>query len=141
MKFLIRQGEPVPLARLMECLADNVKRAPQSVTVTDYKSTRRLEQNAYYWVMLTQVADWIYEHEGEPKDAARIHWEMKSLFQPVEGMYTTEIVLDGRVLEVELTRHKSTTKNSVSEMAEYTEKVIAYWALRGCQFTVGGERG
>jgi len=85
--------------------------------------------------MLSQVSEWSYEHGIPENSALSIHEHMKSLFQPAIGSYPCDVILGGKVVNVDVSIHKSTTKNTISEMAEYTEKVVAYWVEQGVQFT------
>ena len=136
MKFIIRSGEFRPLAALLEHLARATETHPQQVEVRDYQSKRSLEQNAYLWgVLYSQARDWILEHEGESVDPLVLHEQMKARYQPVVGSYMTQIVIDGIVRDVDVPIPKSTTKNTVPEMAEFIEKVTVFFIEKhGVQF-------
>lgn len=134
MKYIIRKGEGETVARLLEHIADAVEHAPQLVTVRDYEETRKLEQNNYYWSMITQVAKWRWEREGHLTPGEVIHEQMKRQFQPVIGSFVEQITVNGQVIEHEQTVHKSTTENSIADMAEYTENVVAFWVDYGVEF-------
>ena len=136
MKFIIRSGETRPLAALIEHLDCATAVHPQEVTVKDYQSKRSLEQNAYLWgVLYTQARDWMFEHEGESVDPLVLHEQMKARYQPVVGSYMTQLVIDGVVRDVDVPIPKSTTRNTVPEMAEFIEKVTVFFIEKhGVQF-------
>ena len=133
-RYIIRQGEQRVLAAMLENLARAVEGHPQEVTFRDYQDKRSTEQNSAYWAMLSEVRDWLWEHRADPVYPEVLHMQCKQLFQPTVGHYSTEIVLDGKIITVDVPIPKSTTRNSVQEMSEYMEKVAAYWVEQGVQF-------
>ncbi len=137
MKFIIRASEHRPLGALLEYLEHAVPQCPQQIEVRDYRSKRSLEQNAYYWAaVVTPIMHHLLVHCGRPTSAAIVHEQNKRLFQPVIGSFETALETPGGTLiPYEQTVHKSTTQNSVKEMAEFIEAVIAHWAELGVKFT------
>lgn len=126
MRFIIRKDEQRPLTYLLEYLAKAVETCAQVVEVRDHKSKRRLEQNAAYWAMLSEARDWIHEHRGETLDPLIIHEQFKAYFQPIIGSFRCQIVLDGRVRDIDRPVPKSTTQNDEAEFAKYHKKCEAY---------------
>lgn len=135
MKYIIRQGEQRVLAGMLEHLADAVVAHPQVVTFADYRSNRSVEQNSAYWAMLSEVRDWLWNHEGDAVPVEVLHMQMKQQFQPIIGSYSTQIKApNGHLWWTDIPIPKSTTRNSVKEMAEYMEKVEAHWVMQGIKF-------
>lgn len=135
MRFIIRKNTALPLQRLLEYLEKATEACPQVVEVKDYEQIRKLEQNAYYWgPVVSQVCKHLAENCGRPTEAEVIHELHKRLFQPVVGSFETQAKCGDEWFPIEQTVHKSTTKNTVKEMAEFIQQVEAYWADQGVIF-------
>jgi len=130
--FILRRDETGAinssvLARLIHMIEVATENGPQLVTLRAYEAKRKVEQNSYYWAMLSQVAAWNHEHGIEPSTTLVIHEQMKMSFQPTIGSYPFEMMVDsscggvvGRTVDVPIP--KSTTDNTVKEMADLLEK-------------------
>lgn len=107
--------------------ACNDRERPLRVIVTEAEAKRRLEQNRYYWgVVITSIAEqaWV-NGQRFSKDA----WH--EYFAREFGLCEDITLPSGEVV----TRRMSTTEMSVSQFAEYTEKVHAYGAMElGVEF-------
>jgi hypothetical protein len=93
--------------------ADNGK--PLSVTVTEHKAKRSLDQNSLYWRRLSEIAEqaWI---DGRQYDRDAWHHYMGSQFLPMRETPGGELV------------PVSTTTLDVADFTEYLNKIEAFVA-------------
>ena len=105
---------------------------PLEVVIRPHKATRRLEQNALYWVRLGEIADQAYIG-GRLYDAETLHaWCKREFLPDVTSRGTAKwIVLPNgeRVLNM------STGDLNVSEFADYLTQVEAWGAGLGVMFS------
>jgi len=97
-------------------LAQVVESLPLEVVIKPYKRNRTVEQNDYYWTVLTHIS----QETGYTKDD--LHDMMRYKFL---GMQKKEVA--GVVIEY----LPSTTKLKVGDMADYITQIDAWSAERG----------
>lgn len=96
---------------------------PLAVQVSEYKSKRKQEQNAYYWLRLQEIAEqaWV---GGRQYSREVWHEFYKDKYAPKEEAPNGKLVAT------------STTKMSVPEFAKYVEAIEAEAAMEyGVRFS------
>ncbi|MDX8401732.1 MAG: recombination protein NinB [Mariprofundaceae bacterium] len=97
-----------------------VQERPLEVVVRPYRSKRTLEQNAYYWRLIADIAHFI----GDDKESVAL--EMKARF--LEPVKVVDLP-DGSKAAV----YPSSADMTVGELAEFCEKIEA-WAVHELGF-------
>lgn len=93
-----------------------------SVTVKPYKSTRTLDQNEYYWKLVTELAD---------------YFGLKSKDEMHEVLLYKLLSEEKQIKNLKVITINSTTKLNVKQFNEYLEKVKDF--ARGYGFKLGEE--
>jgi len=93
-----------------------------SVTVKPYKSTRSLDQNEYYWKLVTELAD---------------YFGLKSKDEMHEVLLYKLLSEEKQIKNLKVMTIGSTTKLNVKQFNEYLEKVKEF--ARGYGFKLGEE--
>ena len=93
-----------------------------SVTVKPYKSTRSLDQNEYYWRLVTELAD---------------YFGLKSKDEMHEVLLYKLLSEEKQIKNLKVMTIGSTTKLNVKQFNEYLEKVKEF--ARGYGFKLGEE--
>ena len=93
-----------------------------SVTVKPYKSTRSLDQNEYYWKLVTELAD---------------YFGLKSKDEMHEVLLYKLLSEEKQIKNLKVMTIGSTTKLNVKQFNEYLEKVKKF--ARGYGFKLGEE--
>lgn len=102
------------------------------IQIREHKSTRKLEQNALYWVRLGEIAEqaWI---QGRRYEAETLHEYCKRVYLPEicdKGVYKWVVLPTGdRVLRM------STGDLNTREFADYLTQVEAFGASLGVMFS------
>ena len=93
-----------------------------SVTVKPYKSTRTLDQNEYYWKLVTDLAD---------------YFGLKSKDEMHEVLLYKLLSEEKQIKNLKVMTIGSTTKLNVKQFNEYLEKVKEF--AKGYGFKLGEE--
>ena len=93
-----------------------------SVTVKPFKSTRSLDQNEYYWKLVTELAD---------------YFGLKSKNEMHEVLLYKLLSEEKQIKNLNVITVGSTTKLNVKQMNDYIEKVKEF--ARGYGFKLGEE--
>ena len=93
-----------------------------SVTVKPYKSTRSLDANAYYWKLVTELAD---------------YFGLKSKDEMHEVLLYKLLSEEKQIKNLKVMTINSTTKLNVKQMNDYIKKVQDF--ARGYGFKLGEE--
>ena len=93
-----------------------------SVTVKPYKSTRTLDQNEYYWKLVTELAD---------------YFGLKSKDEMHEVLLYKLLSEEKQIKNLKVMTINSTTKLNVKQFNEFLEKVKDF--ARGYGFKLGEE--
>ncbi len=86
---------------------------PLEIVIQPHRSKRTLEQNAYYWQLITDIANYI----GDDKES--VAWEMKARF--LEPVKVVDLP-DGSKAAI----YPSTADMTVKELTEYCEMIEAF---------------
>jgi len=110
----------------LDGLVEKLKQLDQnvlwSVTVKPYKSTRSLDQNEYYWKLVTELAD---------------YFGLKSKDEMHEVLLYKLLSEEKQIKNLKVMTIGSTTKLNVKQFNEYLEKVKEF--ARGYGFKLGEE--
>ncbi len=110
----------------LNALVEKLKQLDQnvlwSVTVKPYKSTRSLDQNEYYWKLVTELAD---------------YFGLKSKDEMHEVLLYKLLSEEKQIKNLKVMTIGSTTKLNVKQFNEYLEKVKEF--ARGYGFKLGEE--
>lgn len=110
----------------LDGLVEKLKQLDQnvlwSVTVKPYKSTRSLDQNEYYWKLVTELAD---------------YFGLKSKDEMHEVLLYRLLSEEKQIKNLKVMTIGSTTKLNVKQFNEYLEKVKEF--ARGYGFKLGEE--
>jgi len=119
--YILRPDAETVYDSILSHLADKSK--TWKVTISEYKSTRSQEQNAYYWAaVLPAIAKFIFEVRGDCYTPEDIHeFYRESLLPP------REVTIKGVTKVI----RPSTRSLSVGDFAEYLDKVIAHASTGG----------
>ena len=93
-----------------------------SVTVKPYKSTRTLDQNEYYWKLVTELAD---------------YFGLKSKDEMHEVLLYKLLSEEKQIKNLKVMTINSTTKLNVKQMNDYIKRVQEF--ARGYGFKLGEE--
>jgi hypothetical protein len=110
------------LDNLVNQLKDLDQNKLWSVTVKPYKSTRSLDQNEYYWKLVTELADY-FGLKSKDEMHQVLLYKLLSEEKQIKNLKDLTIV--------------STTKLNVKQFNEYLEKVKEF--ARGYNFKLGEE--
>ena len=120
-RFVLRNQQIAEnAARFIVGLAVNDDVPLLEVVVRPYRSKRSLEQNAYYWKLITEIADFI----GDDKESVSLQMKAKFL-EPLKIVPLS----DGSKAAV----FPSTADMTVRELATFCEMIEA-WAVRELGF-------
>ena len=119
MKFTLNKNNLDGLVSKLKELDQNVLWA---VTVKPYKSTRTLDQNDYYWRLVTELAD---------------YFGLKSKDEMHEVLLYKLLSEEKQIKNLKVITINSTTKLNVKQFNEYLEKVKEF--ARGYGFKLGEE--
>lgn len=109
-------GEVVEREKLLRWFNRYLDRMPDGERVIEFvESTRTNTQNAYYWVVLNIMAN---EFGTTPNE---LHEYFKGEFLPSQEYFTL----------ISRRRMRSTTEQTISQMAEYIDKVVRFAAENG----------
>ena len=110
----------------LDGLVEKLKQLDQnvlwSVTVKPYKSTRSLDQNEYYWKLVTELAD---------------YFGLKSKDEMHEVLLYKLLSEEKQIKNLNVITVGSTTKLNVKQFNDYIEKVKEF--ARGYGFKLGEE--
>jgi len=110
-KFIIKQGNGV-LSRVKAYIDGLYEEKSYIVTVKEYKKSRSLEQNAYYWVVVGIISDYTgYDKDGL-HEAFKRNFIGKDEGKDMFGNYYC--------------KPKSTTELNTKQFGEYLDKVMLY---------------
>ena len=117
-RFVVRPENRLDVLQIIHqwLLAQVVESLPLEVVIKPYKRNRTVEQNDYYWTVLTHIS----QETGYTKDD--LHDMMRYKFL---GMQKKEVA--GVVIEY----LPSTTKLKVGDMADYITQIDQWSAERG----------
>ena len=117
-RFVVRPENRLDVLQIIHqwLLAQAVESLPLEVVIRPYKRNRTVEQNDYYWAVLTHIS----QETGYTKDD--LHDMMRYKFL---GMQKKEVA--GVVIEY----LPSTTKLKVGDMADYITQIDQWSAERG----------
>ncbi len=107
---------------LVRSLKDLDKANLWTVKITPYKSTRSLDQNDYYWRLVTELAD---------------YFGLKSKDEMHEVLSYKLLSEEKQIKNLKVMTINSTTKLNVKEFNEYLEKVKEF--ARGYGFKLNEE--
>ena len=107
---------------LVRSLKDLDKANLWTVKITPYKSTRSLDQNDYYWRLVTELAD---------------YFGLKSKDEMHEVLSYKLLSEEKQIKNLKVMTINSTTKLNVKEFNEYLEKVKKF--ARGYGFKLNEE--
>jgi hypothetical protein len=110
------------LDNLVNQLKDLDQNKLWSVTVKPYKSTRSLDQNEYYWKLVTELAD---------------YFGLKSKDEMHQVLLYKLLSEEKQIKNLKVLTIGSTTKLNVKQFNEYLEKVKEF--ARGYNFKLGEE--
>lgn len=119
MNFTLNKNNLDGLVSKLKQLDQNVL---WSVTVKPYKSTRSLDQNEYYWRLVTELAD---------------YFGLKSKDEMHEVLLYKLLSEEKQIKNIKVLTIGSTTKLNVKQFNEYLEKVKDF--ARGYGFKLGEE--
>ena len=88
---------------------------PWSVEIKPYRKKRTLNQNAYYWKLMDDIAQAVHDATGNSKDD--LHAFFKAKFLPVK---VVDVAGEQRVVPV------SITTLNLNEMSDLITKVLAW---------------
>ena len=109
-------GEVLEREKLLRWFNIYLDRMPDGERVMEFvESTRTNTQNAYYWVVLNIMAS---EFGTTPNE---LHEHFKAEFLPSQEYFTL----------ISRRRLRSTTEQTISQMAEYIDKVVRFAAENG----------
>lgn len=111
MRQIVARGE-AQLRALAETILGLSPDKPWRVQFAPHKANRSLQQNAYYWALLTEIA------KGTGHTSEEVHEAMKAKFLPPRF-----VELGDEVIHYPAT----TTKLDTAEMTDFIERVRA-WA-------------
>tara|TARA_R110002124_G_scaffold165449_1_gene332809 strand:+ start:3832 stop:4206 length:375 start_codon:yes stop_codon:yes gene_type:complete len=109
---------------LIEKLQQLDKESLWTVTVKPYKSTRSLDQNEYYWKLVTELAD---------------YFGLKSKDEMHEVLLYKLLSEEKQIKNLKVMTIGSTTKLNVKQFNEYLEQVKEF--ARGYGFKLNEEQG
>ena len=120
MKFTLDKNN---LDSLVTKLKQLDKKQMWTVVVKPYKSTRSLDQNEYYWRLVTELAD---------------YFGLKSKNEMHEVLLYKLLAEEKQIKNLKVMTIGSTTKLNVKQFNEYLEKVKEF--ARGYGFKLGEEK-
>ena len=119
MNFTLNKNNLNGLVEKLKQLDQNVL---WSVTVKPYKSTRTIDQNEYYWKLVTELAN---------------YFGLKSKDEMHEVLLYKLLSEEKQIKNLKVMTIGSTTKLNVKQFNEYLEKVKEF--ARGYGFKLGEE--
>ncbi len=125
MKFILRN--PEIRRRAMEAIKALPLNEVWECDLKPWKGTRSQEQNALYWVRLTEISEQLFP-DGKHYDAEVYHEYLKGRF-----LGKLQITMDENDETVFV--NKSTTKLKVSDFADYMTQVEAWGVEHGVKFS------
>ena len=93
------------------------------VEINEYKPTRSIEQNRLMWKILSMIENIISDDRGQNHSREWWHFYLRNEF----GFTTDTMNIDG----VDIPWPQSSTKFTVSQMADYITQLEAFAAHRG----------
>jgi len=116
---------PKVVARVLRPLADK----ELIVRITEYKKKRSDAQNRWLWgVAYVTIAQFLKETQGEKHDKEAIHAHNLKV---ILGYTLEPTIIAGE--EVFRVVGKTTSKLNTQEFSDMADKLVAYWAERGCE--------